>query len=122
MPSRILSMPTAMRRLRVASCFAEMTQQIHSFRARGVISDQRPFAVALDSMAFRKSAGSLWTAPSARFGVLMLRIAVQGPNILLLEAVVRLGSMRVPDRPFPAGTNDSFVACTLPYARTSARW
>jgi len=65
MPPRILSMPTSMRRLLVASCLAEMTQQIHSFRASGVISAQRLLAVASDSMALRKSAGSLWTVPSA---------------------------------------------------------
>jgi len=59
MPPRILSMPTSMRRFLVASCLAEVTQQIHSFRASGVISAQRLLAVALDSMALRKSAGSL---------------------------------------------------------------
>jgi hypothetical protein len=59
MPPRILSMPTSMRRFLVASCLAEVTQQIHSFRANGVISAQRLLAVALDSMALRKSAGSL---------------------------------------------------------------
>ena len=58
-PPRILSMPTTMRRFLVASCLAEVTQQIHSFRASGVISAQRLFALVLDSMAFRKSAGSL---------------------------------------------------------------
>ena len=50
MPPRILSMPTLMRRFLVASCLAEVTQQIHSFRASGVISAQRLLAVALDSM------------------------------------------------------------------------
>ena len=67
MPPRILSMPTSMRRFLVASCLAEVTQQIHSFLASGVISAQRFLAVALDSTAFRKSAGNLWTVPSASF-------------------------------------------------------
>lgn len=67
MPPRILSMPTSMRRFLVASCLAEVTQQIHSFRASGVISAHRLLAVALDSRAFRKSAGNLWTVPSASF-------------------------------------------------------
>ena len=57
MPPRILSMPTLMRRFLVASCLAEVTQQIHSFRASGVISAQRLLAAALDLMAFPKSAG-----------------------------------------------------------------
>ena len=65
MPPRILSMPTSMRRFLVASCLAEVTQQIHSFRANVVISAQRLLAVALDSMAFRKSSGSLCTVPPA---------------------------------------------------------
>jgi hypothetical protein len=59
MPPRILSMPTSMRRFLVASCLAEVTQQIHSFRASGVISAQSLLAVAVDLMALRKSAGSL---------------------------------------------------------------
>jgi hypothetical protein len=63
MPPRSLSMPTSMRRLLVSSFLGDMTQQIHSFRASGVISIQSLFALALDSMAFRKSAGSLCTVP-----------------------------------------------------------
>jgi len=54
-----------MRRFRVSSFFADVTQQIHSFRASGVIAVQRLFAAASDSMALRKSDGSLWIAPSA---------------------------------------------------------
>jgi hypothetical protein len=67
MPPRILSMPTSMRCFLVASCLHEVTQQIHSFRASGVISTQRLLAVELDSIALRKSAGSLWTVPPAIF-------------------------------------------------------
>ena len=52
-----------MRRFLVSSFLAEVTQQIHSFRASGVIAAQRPFAAASDSMALRKSAGSLWSVP-----------------------------------------------------------
>jgi hypothetical protein len=61
MPSRSLSMPTSMRRFRVSSFLGEVTQQIHSFRASGVISSQTRFAAASDAIAFRKSAGSLCT-------------------------------------------------------------
>jgi hypothetical protein len=63
MPPRSISMPTSMRRFLVSSFLADVTQQIHSFRASGVISVQRLFAAASDSMAFRKSAGSLCTVP-----------------------------------------------------------
>lgn len=52
-----------MRRFLVSSFFAEVTQQIHSFRARGVMAAQRRSARASDSMALRKSAGSLWIVP-----------------------------------------------------------
>jgi len=57
-------MLTAMRRFLVSSFLADVTQQIHSFRARRVMSVQTLFAAALDSMAFRKSAGSLCTVPA----------------------------------------------------------
>ena len=49
-----------MRCFRVSSFLADVTQQIHSFRASGVIAAQRLFAAASDSMARRKSDGSLW--------------------------------------------------------------
>jgi len=65
MPPRSLSMPTSMRRFLVAAFLAEVTQQIHSFRASGVISAQRRLATAFDSMALRKSAGSSWIVPPA---------------------------------------------------------
>ena len=58
-PPRNLSMPTSMRRFLVSSFLADVIQHIHSFRASGVISVQRLFAAALDSMALRKSAGNL---------------------------------------------------------------
>ena len=63
-PLRILSRPTSMRRFLVSSFLAEVTQQIHSFRASGVMATQRLFTAASDSMALRKSGGSLWTVPS----------------------------------------------------------
>jgi hypothetical protein len=48
-----------MRRFLVSSFLADVTQQIHSFRANGVIAAQRLFAAAADSMALRKSGGNL---------------------------------------------------------------
>jgi hypothetical protein len=48
-----------MRRFLVSSFLADVTQQIHSFRASGVMSAQRLFAAESVSMALRRSAGSL---------------------------------------------------------------
>lgn len=67
MPPLNLSIPTSMRRFLVASFFGDVTQQIHSFRATGVISIQIRLALALDSMATRKSAGNSCTVPPAAF-------------------------------------------------------
>ncbi len=48
-----------MRRFLVSSFLADVTQHIHSFRAIGVIAAQMLLAAASDTMAVRKSAGSL---------------------------------------------------------------
>ncbi len=65
MPPRNLSIPTSMRRFLVSFLFGDVIQQIHSFRASGVMSVQTLFAAASDSMALRKSAGSSCTVPPA---------------------------------------------------------
>lgn len=52
-----------MRRCRVSAFFAEVTQQIHSLRASGVMSAQRAFTARSEARALRKSGGSLWTVP-----------------------------------------------------------
>ena len=52
-----------MRRLLVSSFLAEVTQQIHSLRASGVMSVHRFFTLVSVSIALRKSAGILCTAP-----------------------------------------------------------
>jgi hypothetical protein len=49
--------------MRVASCFGEMTQQIHSFRARGVSLSQAACVVASDASASDKSPGILCKLP-----------------------------------------------------------
>jgi len=54
-----------MRRFLVSSFLADVTQQIHSFRASGVIATQRLLAAASASMALRKPDGSLWIVPPA---------------------------------------------------------
>lgn len=69
MPPCILSRPTTIRRARVAACFGEVTQQIHSFRASGVSSRQSLATLALDSMADRKSSGNAWTVPPGSWGL-----------------------------------------------------
>ena len=51
------------RRCLVSMSFAPSTQQIHSLRARGVISFQAARLTLSASKAVRRSAGSLWTVP-----------------------------------------------------------
>ena len=63
-PWRILSRPTAIRWVLVSSFLAEVTQQIHSLRASGVISVQTLFTIESESMAFLKSAGRVCTGPA----------------------------------------------------------
>jgi len=63
-----------MRRFRVSSFFADVTQQIHSFCASGVIAAQRLFTAASDSMALRKSDGSLWMTPTAIARIVMRQL------------------------------------------------
>lgn len=54
-----------MRRFRVSSFLAAVTQHIHSFRARGVMLAHTSKTKASDSIALRKSAGILCTVPDA---------------------------------------------------------
>ena len=83
MPLRILSRPTSILRLRVSSCLAEVTQQIHSFLASGVISFQSAKTCFSESSAFFKSAGSLWRS------VFVIRI--EGHTLFtLLKIISRL--------------------------------
>jgi hypothetical protein len=59
MPLRILSSPTLMRWRLVSSFLADVTQQIHSLRASGVISAHTSVTIGSDPIASRKSAGIL---------------------------------------------------------------
>lgn len=59
-----------MRRFLVASFAADVTQQIHSLRANGVISSHTSFTTGSESIALRKSAGSLCTGPATRLLIL----------------------------------------------------
>jgi len=62
-PSSSSSQVRRMRRSRVNSCLASSTQQMNSFRARGVMSFQASSAVGLAISALRRSAGRLCTTP-----------------------------------------------------------
>jgi hypothetical protein len=50
--------------LLVSGFLTEMTQQIHSLRASGVMSSHFASAAGSEMRTFRKSAGTLWTAPA----------------------------------------------------------
>jgi len=58
-----LEQPHSIRRLLVSAFFADSIQQIHSFRASGVMSSQVANAVASEISAFSKSAGNSCTTP-----------------------------------------------------------
>jgi hypothetical protein len=49
----------------VSAFFPDITQQIHSLRAKGVISCQRSRAAGVRKRAFRRSSGILCTTPPA---------------------------------------------------------
>ena len=77
-PSSSSSWVRRIRRCRVTSCLASSTQQMNSFRARGVISLQAWRAVGLAIRALRRSPGSLCTTPPGSRG---LPIAQRGGNL-----------------------------------------
>lgn len=64
MPDDILDKPTSMRLMRVSVFLPEITQQIHSLRASGVISSHSARTSGLEIMAALKSDGSVCTVPS----------------------------------------------------------
>ena len=63
MPSLSSARTRSMCCLRVSGFLTEITQQIHSLRASGVMSNHSARAIASETRAFRKSAGTLCTAP-----------------------------------------------------------
>ena len=71
-PLRILSRPTSMRRFLVSACLADITQQIHSLRARGVISPHTSFTIGSDVIALEKSTGILCTPVRNTFVLLFV--------------------------------------------------
>jgi hypothetical protein len=58
-----------MRRFRVSSCLADVIQQIHSFRASGVMSFQVASAFTWERRACSMSLESLWTVPEGSEGM-----------------------------------------------------
>jgi hypothetical protein len=55
----------------VSAFLPEVTQQIHSLRASGVMSSHTAFADGAEARALRKSCGSECTAPADDFGILL---------------------------------------------------
>lgn len=80
MPFRILSRPTAMRRLRVTFFLADVTQQIHSLRANGVNVAHSSATAASEAIALRKSAGMRCTAPEAIVSLAMMPAVYSTPS------------------------------------------
>jgi hypothetical protein len=62
-PSLRLEQPHSIRRVLVSAFLADSIQQIHSLRARGVMSSHVANAFALETSALFRSAGRSWTTP-----------------------------------------------------------
>jgi len=62
-PSLRLEQPHTIRRVLVSAFLADSIQQIHSLRARGVMSSQVSNAFASEISALFRSAGRSWTTP-----------------------------------------------------------
>jgi hypothetical protein len=62
-PSLRLERPHSIRRVLVFGFLADSIQQIHSFRASGVMSSHVSNALASEVSAFFRSAGRSWTTP-----------------------------------------------------------
>ena len=74
--------------LLVSGFLTEITQQIHSLRASGVMSSHFARATGSEMRASRKSAGTLCTAPG--------EIAFLVMDFILHRYAIRLGSPRIP--------------------------
>ena len=66
-PSLRLEQPHSIRRVLVSGFLADLIQQIHSFRASGVMSSHVSNALASEVSAFFRSAGRSWTTPPEIF-------------------------------------------------------
>ena len=70
-PPVSFEIPFLIRIFRVSSFLPDVTQQIHSLRASGVISSHTIKAFGEEMSAFRKSSGNLCTVPVATPFVIM---------------------------------------------------
>ena len=70
MPPLSFESPFLIRISLVSAFLPEMTQQIHSLRASGVISSHTARAAGVCVRAFRKSAGIVCTVPPASFWII----------------------------------------------------
>ena len=77
-PPLIFERAFSMRIPRVSAFTPEVTQHIHSFRANGVMSCQRASTFGVETMAFRKSSGSLCTVPVAMLALMSFIV----PNLI----------------------------------------
>jgi hypothetical protein len=76
--------------LLVSGFLTEITQQIHSLRASGVISSHFARATGSEIRTFRKSAGTLCTAPGESAFLVM--------DFILHRYAISLGSPRMPSK------------------------
>jgi hypothetical protein len=83
--------------LLVSGFLTEITQQIHSLRASGVISSHFARAVASEIRALRKSAGKLCTAPA--------EIAFLGMDFILHLEKVTFSFRNATFAPIPMSDN-----------------
>ena len=74
--------------LLVSGFLTEITQQIHSLRASGVISSHFARATGSEMRTFRKSTGTLCTAPEESAFLVMV--------FILHRYAIRPGSPRIP--------------------------
>ena len=111
MPLRILSRPAVIRRFRVTSFIADVTQQIHSLRARGVISAHTFFTIGSDSIAFRKSAGNLCGAVISVFAIISVKVLHPDSVVILLAnaALKEMTLRRLSAHPRGIGSFDSLA-------------
>ena len=109
-----------MRRPRVVPCLAEVTQQIHSFRASGVSSFQAARVVASEPMASRKSNGLLCMKPALLALLVISFSRCYGPAEAGCHSSILLpsGSSSHAKRPF---ASSSRFRIATPFALSRAR-
>ena len=99
---------------RFSACLTEKTQQIHSFRASGVISSHAVSALESEAKAFRKSAGRSCATPPGIFLVIR-KLYTGAPAMVLARALVQKIAL-----PSWRRTHFSYSASNTPRARQRA--